>query len=423
LAPSLEVFIAARGLQGVGGALLVPTGLATLNAVAAPERRGQLLGTWGMFSPLITALGPVVGGWLTDTFSWRSVFLLNVPFGLVAIWLARRSMPESRDGREHDSALDWAGLVTLMIGLGGLIFGLIEGPNWGWGSPGVIVAFTAGLLGLTGFVWAERRHPDPLIPLGLFRTWSFTNITLVTLFLYLALSSVFFFQTLHLQQIMGMTAAQAGLAVLPVPLSIFLMSRVSGGLIGRFGARTLLAVGIVGVTVGFIALSLPGIGADYWRNILPANLIFGLGLGLIVVPITSLALSSLPNQFSGIASGTNNAASRIAQMLAVAVFGSLMLTTFQQELRAGTADLALTESQRSALLADSRNLGATVAPGDVDPQIAADIQTEVRLAFLDAYHLVLYLSAGLGLASLFLLLLDRRTAAPAPVAQPMVEAG
>lgn len=398
IAPSLLVLVIGRGLQGVGGALLVPGGFAALNATAPPERRPHLLGIWGMFSPLITSMGPVLGGWLTDNVSWRAVFALNLPLGIAAMLLAWRTLPESRDERAH-GPLDVSGVITLMLALGGWLFGLIEGPHLGWSSPVVLLSFVVGALMTLAFIRTEWRAVEPLVPLHLFRIRAFTGTTLQTLALYMGMSSLFFFISLYFQQALGLSASVAGFAQLPVPICLFVMSRITGRLMTRVSARALMTLGSALSCVGFYMLSRLTINDPYLTRYLPAQMTFGIGLGLIVVPLTTAAMAALPTRFSGIASGMSNAASRIAQMMAIAVFGGLMLTQFQGSLSRAVPALGLNAAQASELMARSANLGATRAPAGVD-QITADaVHLTVRQSFAGAFHSILYVSIALILLS------------------------
>ncbi len=418
LAPALPMLLLGRGLQGLGGALLVPSGFAALNATARPERRPYLLGIWGMFTPLITSLGPVVGGWLTEFVSWRAVFALNLPIGLAAMLIAWRSLPESRDERAH-GALDIAGVVLLILALGGWLFGLIEGPHWGWSSPLVLLSFALGALMTVLFVWNEARVPEPLVPLSLFKIRAFTGTTLQTLTLYMGMSSLFFFISLYFQQALGLSASSAGLAQLPVPICLFVMSRVTGRLLSRYPARTLMTIGSVIACISLFLYSRLTITDAYLTRYMPTQILFGIGLGLIFVPLTTAAMASLPTRLSGIASGMNNAASRIAQMLGIAIYGGLMLTTFQASLTRALPALALTETQNAQLLANSANLGATQAPEGVSAALAENVHLAVRYAFVDAFHSIMTVSLGLILVSIaclwLIVKLPEAQAAPASI--------
>lgn len=391
---SLGALIAARALQGVGGALLVPGSLAIINATVVPERRAHAIGLWSAFAPLIALVGPVVGGALVDVLSWRVIFFLNIPLGVAASILALRFVPENKD--EHATGqLDWPGIFALMAGLGGVIYGLIEGPNLGWTDVRVLVALAGGLACLAGFFVIEARSPAPIMPLGFFRNLTFTGINLVTLVLYLALSGVFFFLVLNFQQAQGYSASQSGLAQLPASLMLIILATPAGRLSTRFGARPLMLIGIGVCGLGFLMFARLGLETNYWTSFFPAVIVFGLGLGLFVVPLTAVALTALPDRFSGISSGVNNAATRLAQMLAVALFGSLLASGFHDALIEHTAALPLEDATRSHLAAESRNLGAIEVPPSLSPALAKDVKLAIRLSLVDSSRSLMYLCAAL----------------------------
>lgn len=406
LANSLGVLIAARAVQGLGGALLVPGGLAIINTTTAPERRGQMLGWWGTFTPLVVLSGPLVGGWLVDNISWRAIFYLNIPLGIVAL-VAAHFVPESRN-EEAAARLDWPGVISLMIGLSGLLFGFIEGPEAGW-SPAIVAALSGGVIGLLAFLWIEWRSPAPLLPLGLFRNRAFTGINLMSLVHYFALSGIFFFLTLNLQQAQGYTAFQSGLAYMPINIALITLGRPVGRLTDRLGAVPLMAAGVAASGLGFLLFALPGLSDNYWTSFFPALVVYGLGLGLTIVPLTAMAMGSLPENLSGIASGFNNAISRISQMLAVAVLGAVLASSFRASLIQRTAAIPLTDSTRTELLASARDLGATRPPTGLADSASAATKLAVRLSFVDAFRQMMFICAGLTVLTLLITLSLPRT--------------
>jgi EmrB/QacA subfamily drug resistance transporter len=402
-AGSLEMLIFGRALQGVGGALLLPGGLAMINAVVADERRGQMLGLWGTFSPLVTASGPAVGGWMVDNLSWRAVFFMNIPLGLIAWYVAGRYMPETKD--EHASGkLDWLGVFTMMAGLGGLLFGLIEGPNLGWGHPLVVGTLAVGVIGLVGFCLAEAYGKYPMMPLHLFRNVSFSGINLMTLLFYFAASSVFYFVSLNLQQVQGFTAFQAGLAQLPATAVLILCSRYVGKLTDRIGAMPLMVAGVVITCAGYYLYAVAGLGRSFWVSFLPASVVFGLGMVVTFIPLTAVALNSLPRRYSGIASGFNTAVSRVGQMMAVALLGAAIAGQFRASLAQQTTALGLEPAAQAQLLAEARNLGATVPPAGLAPDMAEAVRQAVRVAFVDGFSLVQWISLAMTALCLLILL-------------------
>lgn len=403
LAPSVNWLIIGRFFQGVGGAIIAPAGLAIINAVIPSERRGEMLGIWGTFSPLITVSGPVIGGWMVDNLSWRFVFMINLPLALIAIFIAWRYVPENRNetaGRD----LDWGGALTLLIGLSGLLFTLIEGPHFGWNSRLIISSLILGIVSIILFIWVENRVNHPLIPLDLFRIPAFSGANLLTLILYAGLGGPFFFVTLNLQQVQGFSAAEAGLAIAPISFIIFLLSRPMGRLTDRIGPRPILSVSIALIGCAFLLLMRPGTTGLYWTDWLPAILIWGVGIASLVVPITALGLGALPQTQSGIASGVNNAASRIGQMLSFAILGVIVLTRFRGRLTQELDRLSLSQQVKDAVLAQYRNLGEVTAPVGLSAEMTAAIEAAVQIAFVDGFRLIMLISAITVFASLGILL-------------------
>ena len=404
IAPSVGWLIAGRFLQGVGGAIVAPAGLAIINAVVATERRGQALGTWGTFAPLITISGPIIGGWLVDNASWRTVFFINLPLGLIAIFIAARYVPENRND-QVSRKLDYWGVVTLMLALGGLLIALIEGPERGWDNPLIAYSLITGAVGFVAFLYVESHVDSPLIPLSLFRNRMFSGVNILTVVLFMGLGGPFFFLTLNLQQVQGYSATLAGLAALPSAVAIFLLSRQVGKLSDRIGPRPILIAAFCLMATGFLLLLRPGVGDPYWTHWFPGLLVYGVGIAGMVVPLTSMGLGVLPRRQSGIASGINNAASRIGQMLSVAVFGAAMVNRFQSRLAAWTVPLNLPADVRETLLEQARSLGETVPPAGISAETQAIIDRLIKLAFVDSFRLVMVWSVILVVISVGILLL------------------
>ena len=400
LATSLEMLVAARAAQGLGGALVLPGSFAIVNATFPAERRGQAMGIWGTFSPLITLSGPVLGGWLVDNLSWRAVFFLNVPVGMVA-YLASRYVPENRD-EQAAGPLDWPGVFTALLGLGATLFGLIEGAHLGWTHPLVIGALALGVAGLAAFVLVEARSPSPLLPLSAFRNRTFTGINVLTLIHYFALGGIFFLLTLNFQQVQNYSPTQSGAAQLPIPILLFLMSNPVGRLSDRVDPRILIAAGVLLNCVGVWLFSLPGIDVNYWTSFFVAQVVFGVGLGLLVVPLTSIAIGALEKRYSGVASGFNTSMTRVGLMLAVAIFGAVMLGGFRSGLTARTADLPLDATARAQLMLESGNLGTTRPPEGLSAGTSQAVQTAIRLAFVDGFRQVMWLSIVIALMGLII---------------------
>jgi EmrB/QacA subfamily drug resistance transporter len=317
-APNVEVLVGARILQGVGGAMLTPGSLAIIEATFHPDDRGRAIGAWSALTGAAGAVGPLIGGYLIDAVSWRAIFLINVPLGAFVVWGARHHVPETRDTtmRGH---LDVRGAALAAIGLGGVTFALIQAPTDGIGSPVVAGALAVGVAALAAFVGAERRSPEPMLPLSIFASRQFTSANLVTFVVYAALGTVFFLLVVFLQVGLGYTAIAAGAASLPVTALMLVLSSRAGALAQRIGPRIPLTVGPLVIAAGMFLMSDIDIGDSYLGAVLPAQVVFGLGLSLVVAPVTITVLAAADPRQAGLASGVNNAVARTAGLLAVAV--------------------------------------------------------------------------------------------------------
>ncbi|MCY1017787.1 DHA2 family efflux MFS transporter permease subunit [Pyxidicoccus sp. MSG2] len=317
LAPGVWTLALFRAAQGVGAALLVPASLALLRTSFAEADRQRAVSAWAGLSGVTTAVGPLLGGWLVDAGSWRMVFFLNVPVGALAVWVALRHVPnDAPTGDAH--RLDFAGSTTAALGLGGVIYALIEGPAHGWNAPAILAA-VGGTALLVAFVFVEARQRHPMLPLTLFHSRTFSGANLTTLAVYFALGGAIFLVVLALQQQLGYSALAAGAALLPITLLMLALSPVVGRLAGRIGARPLMTVGPVLAGVGLALLTLMRQGGSYVSTVLPGVIVLGLGLAITVGPLTAVVLGAVEDRYAGIASGVNNAVARIAGLLAVAL--------------------------------------------------------------------------------------------------------
>jgi EmrB/QacA subfamily drug resistance transporter len=394
LSQSIHQLIAARAVQGLGAALLVPGSLALISATFPEDERGRAFGTWAGVSGITSAIGPLLGGWLIDRFSWAWAFALNLPVALLVLALAWLHVPESR--RPGPVArMDFAGAALATLGLGGLVFFFIEAPSRSWRAPLVLVALALGGCALVAFFVVEHRLAAPMLPLRLLRNRNFAAANLLTLLLYAALGGGLFFLPLNLIQVQGLSATAAGAALLPFIAIMFVLSRWAGGLVDRRGARLPLIVGPLVAAAGFALLMLPGSRASYWTGFLPGIAVLGLGMTVTIAPLTTTVMNSVERASAGTASGVNNAVSRAAGLLAVAVFGALMAALFEPRLRQALAAAGLPEDVVRAVWEQRDKLGAIRAPAEMGAEVARAVHAAVAEAFVAGYRWIMGASAVL----------------------------
>ena len=398
LSANVQQLILARGVQGVGGALLTPGSLALVNATHPEDARGRAIGLWSGFSALMSAAGPVVGGWLIDTVSWRWIFFMNVPLALAVIAIAWTRVPESLGGTGR-GRIDVVGAALATTGLGGVVFALLESSSRGGGDPLVLGAGLVGVALLAAFVLVERRVEAPMLPLRLFRSRTFVGVNVVTLLIYACLSGLLFFLPMTLIQIRGYGATQAGAATLPFVLLLFALSRWSGGLRDRVGARIPLTLGSVVVAAAFALFAATRTGGGYLLGVAPAVVVLGLGMALVVAPLTTTVMAAVHDAFAGTASGVNNAVSRLAGLLAIAVFGVVMVGVFTARLEVGLATTELAPEQRQAVLRDRTDLAALDPPASLSAERRDAVRARVDASFLDGFRIVMASMAALALVA------------------------
>jgi EmrB/QacA subfamily drug resistance transporter len=324
LAHTVTLLIAARAVQGAGAALLIPCSLAIIGAAFPEAERGRAIGTWAGFSAIAAAVGPLLGGWIVDHLAWQAIFLVNPVLGAGAVWIAWRHLPESVDPHAA-SGIDWLGAALAFLGLGSAAFGLIALPDKGLRDGTVVVSLIGGVGLLVVFVRHEARTSAPMMPVGLFRSWTFSGVNALTLLLYGALGGAFFLLPFDLIAVHGYSATQAGAVFLPFTAIMAVLSRWSGGLLDRFGARLPLIVGPTIVAVGFALFALAGPVTSYALAFLLPVSVVGLGMAVTVAPLTATVIAAVPGNQTGVASGINNAMSSVASLFAIAVFGALAL--------------------------------------------------------------------------------------------------
>jgi EmrB/QacA subfamily drug resistance transporter len=398
LAPTVELLVLARALQGVFGALLTPSALAVIVATFPPDERGRAVGAWTAWGGIGTVLGPLIGGQLVDAASWRWIFAINVPIVLITLLLVLRVVPEGRP-RAADAKVDVIGATLCALGLGGITYGLIEQPLHGWGDPTVAVPLVGGAAMFAGFVAWEARSPHPMLPLSLFRRRNFAVGNIETFSMYAGLGLLFFFLVLFLQQVAGYSALEAGTTTIPVTLVMFLLSMRFGALADRYGPRFFMGFGPLLAAVGLAFFLRLDADVDFLTELLPGLLIFSIGLSMTVAPLTATVLADADEHNAGIASGVNNAIARVASLIAIAAVGAVVSSAFGSALRDELgADARRPEVARAIREAEKQPL-ARVVVTDVPPRVGAEVAAGSREASVKAFHVAIAIATvlvGLG---------------------------
>ena len=390
VAPSIELLVAGRALQGAFGALLTPSALAVIIAAFPPSERGAAIGSWTAWSAIATVIGPLAGGYLIDAVSWRLIFAINVPFVALTLVLILAAVPARERGAAH-ARVDWLGAVLTFVGLAGPVLALIRQPVVGWGSPEVWGSGLGGLVLLGLFLAHERRTPEPMLPLGLFKRRNFAVGNVETFVMYAGLSVTFFFLVLFLQEVAGYGALQAGLALMPATLVMFALSKRVGRLADRLGPRLFMGLGPLIAAVGLALMLRLDAGLDYATDLLPALLVFSIGLSVTVAPLTATVLSDADEHNAGIASGINNAIARIAGLLAVAAIGAVVSAQFATALDVRLGDRPLSAPARVAVAQARSQTLARVDPA----RAGADVARAVQESSVHAFRVGIGISAAL----------------------------
>jgi EmrB/QacA subfamily drug resistance transporter len=396
-APNIGQLIVARAAQGFGAALLVPGSLAIISSSFPENERGSAIGTWSGFSAMTAAIGPVIGGWLIEHVSWRAVFFINIPIAFLIILISLRHVPESSD--KESKELDWWGAVLAAFGLGALVYGLIESSRLGFSDRSVVIALIAAAALLALFVILEARVSNPMLPLALFHSRTFTGANLLTFLLYGALGGTLFFLPLNLIQVQHYSPTAAGAAFLPFVLIMFLLSRWAGGLVENYGPKIPLVIGPLIAAVGFALFMLPGVNAGYWRNFFPAVVVLGIGMAASVAPLTTTVMNSVTQNRVGVASGVNNAVARSAGLLAIAVLGIVMLHTFNRALDQRSTGWRLPVTARQSLQVQRSKLAGASLPEELDQATQEMVGHAIAESFVHAFRLIMAIGAILAVAS------------------------
>ena len=389
-AQSSGQLIAFQAVQGIGAAMMIPGSLAIINVCFAENVRGKAIGLWAGLSGAMAALGPLLGGWLVEDFGWSSVFLFNVPVGLLVYFTAKAYVPESYNSDARH--IDWLGTLLIGTSLGALSFGLIQGPIWGWESFGIVISFIISVLALASFIFVERVSSEPLVPFDIFKNPLVRGANIATFLLYFALNGTIFFLALDLQQIQGYSPLKAGMALLPPVLLIALFSGPAGSLADRIGPRFQMIAGPVIVALGMGFLAYSGADSGYFANILPGLILFGAGMALTIAPLTKSALE-VKEKYSGVASGVNNAVSRIAGLMAVAILGAVMVSFFTNTIDNKIPNLPIAKEQQEVILEQKDKLGGIEIPEGFNSFARQHTRAAINQSFSEGFKWVMLVNA------------------------------
>ena len=398
ISSTVSALIAARSVQGIGAALLVPGSLSLLSAAFPESERGAAIGTWSAFSGMAAAVGPVIGGYLVDHHSWVWAFLLNAPIGVVLLLVCAGKVQESV-GSASRTPVDVFGGALATVGLAGVVFALIEAPAQGWTDGGVLGAAGIGIAALAGFVVWERRSPAPMLDMASFRQKDFAAANLLTFLLYAGLGGSLYFLPLNLIQVQGYSAMWAGAALLPFVIIMFALSAWAGGLVDRYGSRPPLVLGPAIAALGFALFTVPSLDANYWASFFPAVCVLGVGMSITVAPLTTTVMNSLGPDLAGVASGINNAVSRVAGLLAIAVFGVVLASSFKTNLEPQLHKAQAPPQAVSAIVAQAGKLAGTEIPQQLPEATRLELKHAVGRSFVSGFRWVMALSAALAALS------------------------
>jgi EmrB/QacA subfamily drug resistance transporter len=412
LAPSQELLVAGRAVQGVGAAFMMPATLSIITITFPPEERGKAIGTWAGVSALALAIGPVVGGALAEYVSWRAIFFLNLPVAVGAVAVTLFATRESRDESTRHT-IDWSGIGALSVGLTALVLALVEGNSWGWGSIEIVALFVTAAIGLVAFALIEPRVREPTVDFPLFRSRTFLGANLVAFIVTFAMLAMFFFLALYMQNILGYSAVEAGVRFLPTTLMIVLIAPIAGRLSDRIGPRPLMVTGLSLTAFALFLLTRIDVGTGYGL-LLPAFVIMGIGIALVMSPMSTAAMNSVPSEKSGVGSGILSMSRMVGATFGVAAIGALFQHLASDRLSQELAGTGVTAAQRERIV---DNIGSANEAAGLPPQ-AADA---AHNAFIHALSNGMWLSAGvaaLGAVLALWLIAPKRAEQPEADARP-----
>jgi len=398
ISPGKDLLIAGRAFQGIGGALMVPGSLAIISAIIPKQRRGKAFGTWSTFSALTTIIGPALGGWLAGLGLWRVIFFINIPLAIFTIIVLITKVPENKD--ESAKRLDVTGALLATLGLSGITYGFLEASDSGFGNSIIQLALIFGFISLIAFIFYEKKSSHPMMPLNLFNSKTFSGVNVMTLFVYAALSASLFFLPLNLIQVQGYPEEIAGLTLLPFAVILAGLSRFSGIFADKFGARKPLIAGPIFAGIGLLLLTFPGLTngpKDYWVTYFPGIIILGIGMGIVVAPLTATVMAAVPEHNSGIASGVNNTMARTAGLLAIAILGSLIIITFKGKLETNVNKLDIPVIKKSELINNAGKLADTQPPENLNEEETNNVKEIIKTSFIQSFDFIIYISAALTL--------------------------
>jgi MFS family permease len=398
-------------LQGIGGALMIPGSLSLISSSIDEKERGKAIGTWSAFTTVVTMGGPVLGGALADAGLWRYIFFINAPIGIVALVILSGKVQESRETSSR--SLDIPGAITIALGLALVTFGCLRIPALGLKHVEVLGSLAGGVVLMTAFVVIEKKSREPMMPLGLFANRNFSGANLLTFFLYAGLGSGLLFLGLNMVQVQGYSQLQSGLSFLPFTLLMISITRKAGALADRLGPRLLLIAGPTLAGAGLLWLSFIGMTngpSEYWTTYFPGMIVFGLGMSMTVSPLTATVMGSVNEQYSGTASGINNALTRVANVFANAILGALAVLIFSGSVDKGIEGMGLNGNEREAVVRQSADLGNAKAPDKLDKEKKEKVAKIFKEGFVDVYQMMMKISAvlaWLGAAAAFFMITRR----------------